>query len=75
VLGYTYTYKLLLILRVMPKGVTVALKAKAWTFEDKAKTIKMWPRGLAYTIGSYVHQQKLRVELRRWFCSVALLDH
>jgi len=59
----------------MPKGVTVALKAKAWTFEAKAKTIKMWPRGLAYTIGSYVHQQKLRVELRRWFCSVALLDH
>jgi len=43
VLGYTYTYKLLLILRVMPKGVTVALKAKVWTFEAKAKTIKMWP--------------------------------
>jgi len=44
-------------LTVMVKIVSAALKAKAWTFEAKAKVIKLasrslepkaWPRGLHY---------------------------
>ena len=30
---------------MIPKTVTAAVEAKAWTFEAMAKAIKIWPRG------------------------------